>query len=88
LFYPAWMAQSENGSKLNMRAVPDSGLAEVAVPAGVHRLQLTLPLGPTEKLGIVSTAVSALLTVMLLAGGWWDRRRKNRSEDRRIAAIA
>ncbi len=76
LFYPGWTAKTENGSKLNVQAVPENGLLEVEVPDGPHRIELNLPTGPAEKLGAGITAISAVLTLLLLTIDLWERSKK------------
>ena len=65
LYYPGWSAKSASGSTVNMRSVPDNGLVELEVPAGVNRIELSLPTGSMERVGIVSTAGCALLVLFL-----------------------
>jgi hypothetical protein len=85
LFYPGWSAKSESGSKLNMRAVPDNGLVEVEIPAGHHRVQLVLPSGPMETIGIATTAGCFMLILVFLAGDLWRRRMTFREAEPRLA---
>ena len=88
LFYPGWSAKAENGSKLNIRAVPDNGLVELEMPAGLNRVQLTLPPGSGEKLGIASSAICVLLVLILLTEGFWRRRKTFHEMDEGEARLA
>jgi hypothetical protein len=69
LFYHGWIAAAEDGQRLATR-VASTGLMEIEVPAGFHRIHLVMPGSWTEKAAAASSALCALLIVILLAGRW------------------
>ncbi len=88
LYYPAWTAKTQDGRKVNLRAIPENGLLQVEAPAGRNRIELTMPADLTEKLGNGSTMISAAVVILILAAGFRQLGAKDRRKSGRLAVAA
>lgn len=68
LYYPAWVAQDASGAAITLRPTPQTGLMQMSLPSGFHRIELNLPRGVSERLGYW-VSLGSLVAVASLAGG-------------------
>ena len=68
LFYHGWTATIETGEMLPMRAA-STGLTEIEVPSGLHRIKLAMPWDWMETAATISAVLCALLSAILIAAG-------------------
>ncbi len=79
LYYPRWQATLD-GAPTTLRPQEGSGLAQVALPAGEHRLALRYGSTPVEQGGLLVSGLTALGLLALAAGTLWRRGGGARSE--------
>jgi hypothetical protein len=65
-YYPGWAARIHPGGERLEVNPSDEGLLQVVVPKGQHDVQLALYEIPSEKVGILISAVSAFALLLLL----------------------
>jgi hypothetical protein len=63
--YPAWRARTAAGIDLPIATEPDTGLMELALPAGTTSFEIALPRGRAESWGARLSALSALGAVIV-----------------------
>ncbi len=64
VYFPGWRAQDATGVAIALRP-SDKGLVELALPAGAHRVELTLPSGPGEIVGAIVSALALCVLAFL-----------------------
>jgi hypothetical protein len=81
-YYPGWTARADgvSGESAARPAAPD-GLTEVFVPAGEHRVRLTLGRSSAELYGLLISAASLLVLLALLGFSFAPRRRQLAAEE-------
>jgi hypothetical protein len=65
-FYPGWTARDETGRWLTTQPSHPQGLISVTVPAGIHHLDVMLPMGKIELISWLITALSLVACAWLL----------------------
>ncbi len=76
IYYPRWRAFLD-GKPIGIRPQAKTGLVQVNLPAGSHRLTLRYEVTGEER---VAWLISALVAAgLLIAGVWWQLRRRGRS---------
>jgi len=79
VYYPFWQAR-ESSRVSPLRASERAGLTECVLSAGVHNVDLELPIGPSEVLGNWLSLVSIMALIFLI---WTSQRRKFAPSPRR-----
>jgi hypothetical protein len=65
LYYPGWIARTDDGRELRVQPAPGSGLIALEAPPGERIVHLTLPWSWAEKTGMILSWASLLIAGML-----------------------